>query len=294
MKRTYLAMAALAGMMATPVGQARAATVNVVFSGPGVSGALVLTYGTATDAKYSNAFEVTGISGSFSDSNNGLDIVNAPVGSLVPINHAVPEPTNLLAPNDFSRFAVAAGLPAVNNGFLTYDNLFWPGGAPPTASDFPGAGSFLDIYGLMFSIGNGEAVDLFSNGIGFGPPGAVFGVAVATADTSLDYVADGVTAAVPELSTWGMMLLGFTGLGFVGYRRAFHSRCDVSGLSRLLLEAGQNQESPLTRLLAQSLSTPVIAHATAGKRGSQGGTVDGRRSELHGGSRQRLRTPRSG
>lgn len=27
------------------------------------------------------------------------------------------------------------------------------------------------------------------------------------------------TPAVPELSTWAMLLLGFAGLGFVGYRR---------------------------------------------------------------------------
>ena len=29
-----------------------------------------------------------------------------------------------------------------------------------------------------------------------------------------------VTASVPEASTWAMMLLGFSGLGFAGYRRA--------------------------------------------------------------------------
>jgi hypothetical protein len=29
-----------------------------------------------------------------------------------------------------------------------------------------------------------------------------------------------VTASVPEPSTWAMMVLGFAGLGFAGYRRA--------------------------------------------------------------------------
>jgi hypothetical protein len=128
------------------------------------------------------------------------------------------DPPNLLAPNDFSHFAVAAGLPPESRGFLTYDNLFWPGGAPPTASAFDGHGSVLDIYGLMFSIGDGTVVDLFSNGVGNGPGDAVFGVAVANADTALNYVSGGVTASTPEPSTWAMMILGFAGLGFAGYR----------------------------------------------------------------------------
>jgi hypothetical protein len=141
MKSLSLAIAIL-GVAAALPGHAPAATVDVQFNGPGVSGTLVLTYGTATDAKYSNAFEVTGISGAFSDTNKGLNIVNAPVGPLVAITHDTPEPGNLLAPNDFSRFAVTSGLPALNNGFLTSDNLFWPGGSPQTASDYPPHGDF--------------------------------------------------------------------------------------------------------------------------------------------------------
>jgi hypothetical protein len=125
MKKTHWLMAALAGVGLA--GQARAATMPITFSGPGVSGSLVVTFGPATDAKYPNAFEITGISGTFTDTNNGLGIVNAAVGPLVPVTHDTPEPGNLLAPHDFSRFAVASGLPSVNNGFLTYDNLFWPG-----------------------------------------------------------------------------------------------------------------------------------------------------------------------
>ena len=88
-----------------------------------------------SDSTYSNAFVVTGISGIFSDSN--ISILNAPIGMLEPRNFATPEPGKLLAPNSFSRFAVATGLPAINNGFLTYDNLFWPGGSPPTSHRLP-------------------------------------------------------------------------------------------------------------------------------------------------------------
>jgi len=103
--------------------QASASTFDLSFTGPGVSGSLSLTYGTATDAKYPQAFEVTGIAGTFSDSNNGLNLVNVPVGALEVVKHDMPEATNLLAPHDFSRFAVATGLDPQANGFLTYDNL---------------------------------------------------------------------------------------------------------------------------------------------------------------------------
>jgi hypothetical protein len=214
MKKTYMAVAAVAaltGLMAVTAGQARATTVNVDFSGPGVSGALALTYGAATDAKYPNAYEVTGISGTFSDTNNGLNIVNAPVGALVAIRHDAPEPDNLLAPNDFSRFAVASGLSPDNNGVLTYDNLFWPSGSPQTATDYDPHGGFLDIYGLMFEIGGGRVVDFWSGGV-FGPGGADYGIAVATADQALDYVGGGVTAVLPEPGSLWLLAGGLLGL----------------------------------------------------------------------------------
>ncbi len=217
MKKTGFALAALAGLVVAVAGQARATIVTVTLIGPGVSGSFVLTYGAATDAKYPNAFEVTAISGTFSDSNNGLNIVNAPIGALIAVTHDAPEPTNLLAPNDFSRFAVASGLPPENSGFLTFDNLFWPGGSPQTASDYPFHGGFLDIYGLMFSIGNGRVVDFWSNGV-TGPGGPDYGVGVATSDRALDYVSGGVAAAaVPEPGS--LWLLGGALLGLLLRRR---------------------------------------------------------------------------
>jgi hypothetical protein len=220
MKKTcWAGVVALAGMAL--VGQAHAGTMPITFSdGAGVSGSLVITFGPGTDAKYpTTGFEITSVTGTFTDTKIGIE--NAAVTSLVPINHAatLDDPPNLLAPDDFSHFAVANGLPAESRGFITYDNLFWPGGAPPTASAFDGHGSVLDIYGLMFTVGSSTAIDLFSNGIGFGPPGAEFGAVIANHDTLLDSVSN-IALSTPEPSTWAMMVLGFASLGLAGYRKA--------------------------------------------------------------------------
>jgi hypothetical protein len=209
----------LGALLAGGAAHADAAAVNIRFGGPGVSGALVLEYGSTTDAKYPNAYEVTGIHGRFSDSNNGLGIVDAPVLGLVPIRRDTPEPTNLLAPKDFSRYAVASGLPDENNGFLSYDNLFWPRGSPQTASDYPFHGGFLDIYGLMFSIGGGEVVNFWSNGVLPGGRAPNYGVAVATSASALDYVGS-VTATLPEPDLLWLLSAGLAGVLWLRDRRA--------------------------------------------------------------------------
>ena len=213
MRRALLAAAAVVAVFSLG-SSARATPFDFSFSGAGISGSIELTYGTATDADYSGAFVVTGISGTFSDANIG--ILNASIGMLEPRNFATPDATNLLAPNSFSKFAVATGLPTFANGVLTYDDLFWPGGSLPTATDYTAHGGFLDIYGLLFDIGDGEVVNFWSNGDT--GSGVDYGAAVATSVASLDYVSGGVT--VPEPVSLTLLGAGIAILGAMRRRAA--------------------------------------------------------------------------
>lgn len=211
-----LALAALV-VAAMPLATS-AATVNLAVNGSGVTANLTLTYGPQTDAKYPDAYVVTGISGSFSDASVGIS--NATVLGLVKTAFNIPDATNLLAPANFSRFAVASGLSPQNNGYLSYDNLFWPGGAPQTASDYPAYGGMLDIYGLMFRIGDGKVVNLWSNGVFDGPAiGPIYGAAVATVDQALAYHEGLTVSAVPEPATTALLLLGLGATGWAARRQ---------------------------------------------------------------------------
>lgn len=207
MKLTSMAFAAL---MLALAAQAQAATANFTFNGPGVSGNILLTYGAEADEYYPDAYKVTSISGTFSNSNKGLNIVDAAILSLVQITGDKPEEHNLLAPKSFSRFPVGAGS-------LSYSNLFWPKGSVQTASDYTPHGGVLDIYGLLFNIGGGRVVNLWSDGdMG---SGITYGVAVATSDRVLDYVFEGVDVApVPLPAGAGLLASALAGLAVLRRR----------------------------------------------------------------------------
>jgi hypothetical protein len=228
--RVWTALPLLAGLCFA--GSAQALTVNFSFGGDGnASGSGTLTVGSNPYADKTgifgtlanllgpsgpppsfsgavdpaNSLAITGAIGLFSDLALGINGVGI-TGVLAtnPQNHFDQDQT---IPHSFGWYPAP--------GSISYDNLFYPGGAAPITCIGVRPGGLFDDYGVLFTLANGDLVDLYSNG-GAGP--GDYGVVV-WADGAEDKTSmGGLSVSTPEPSTWAMMVLGFTGLGFAGYR----------------------------------------------------------------------------
>ncbi|HEY2750219.1 PEP-CTERM sorting domain-containing protein [Phenylobacterium sp.] len=231
MKSLLIAVGALLAASVSGL-PAQAATAIFSFSGGAFSGSGVFTItpnvsppdpnplcGTAGNnacrADPPGAWAITGVTGTFSDTNLGIS--NAAITGLVPIHPANErDPTfDPLVPTSLSF--VNYSLPAP--GALTYNNLFFTAGSPIDCA-YPFSGTFLDVFGAAFTVEGGLTVDLWGDGA---EPvlGLTYGVGVTDGVRRLDYQFDGVSASarVPEPSTWALLLAGFGGLGW-NLRRA--------------------------------------------------------------------------
>jgi hypothetical protein len=93
------------------------------------------------------------------------------------------------------------------SGTFTWDNVLFPSGARA-----------FDRFGVAFTTADGtfNVFDAIADGSG-GTTATPYGLIVATGVES--FGTGTLTAAVPEPSTWAMMILGFLGVGFLAYRR---------------------------------------------------------------------------
>jgi hypothetical protein len=161
--RITVVLSALLAMVAIAP-TARADSFNFSFSGGGLSASGILTTSNVPVPGVAGAYQVTGITGFFSDTNIG--VINAVITGIQTIGL----PTNINPDHTFLPPGTAA------DGYaFSYDNLFFPGGnspavcPPPGPGDpeqpYPFGGGSLDIYGLLFHVQGGYSVNLWSNGV---------------------------------------------------------------------------------------------------------------------------------
>ncbi len=158
------------------------------------------------------AFMITGISGLFTDAADG--IFDAAITGIVPTS-----PTNErdpvfdpLVPSSLLYLAFPGGPPSSNN-------LYFPDGSPIDCA-FPYAGTFVDVFGMAFTVAGGYTVNLWGDGDLFGPGTKTYGVGVTDGEKELFYQFAGVngTSPTPEPAVWTLMLGGF-GLAGASLRR---------------------------------------------------------------------------
>ncbi len=234
MKIAYFALLGLAAVAVAPAATADAFSFS--FSGNGINATGVLTLGQqSTNSSNPPGYEITGISGTFSDTN-------------VNVSGAI---TGLATPISYVNNPLVSGFAATPGG-LSYDDLFYPAGNSPAVCyalvngvptlTYPFSGGVFDIYGVAFDIAGpgGYVGELWSNGdVGGGPIVYAAGLANATSLVDLPNATPGAgvpppgeygsltTSAVPEPGS--LLLLGIGLLGLVALCARTSKRSSFAG-----------------------------------------------------------------
>ncbi|MGA2373647.1 MAG: PEP-CTERM sorting domain-containing protein [Candidatus Korobacteraceae bacterium] len=214
MKKLYLALLAMAVALAIAPA-ASADSWNFTISGDGITSSGTIT----ATAAGGGVFDITGITGTFSDSSAGI--------SSAAITGLEPSAYSSASPND-SVYVISNNTSVIGSGDWMYDNLLYPGGTAPAinlapygwpAGTYSTAGGLVDAWGILFDVAGGYDVNLFGNGAE--QPYTVADFNASGTPTSLD---DGTNVsfvvATPEPGSLLLLGTGLLGLAFVAFRKA--------------------------------------------------------------------------
>jgi len=195
-----------------------ASSVDFSFIGGGITSSGTMTLVGAPDSlsgvSTPGTYEITGITGTFADTNDGIS--GAITGLYAPVSYVSGLAATSMSPVAFT----GAG--------LSYDDLFF--GGANAAADCPGypfGGGYFDVYGVAFNISGGYVGEFFSNGILPGNPGPLYGAADASATMILDEPNAGSTTqpsgvlgsftASPEPNTLFLLASGIAGIAIMRF-----------------------------------------------------------------------------